>query len=64
MKTEKYRLHKSIEPCNKTFTDIKSNRIFTTSQAETLQSGLHYKCNLLENNKIVAELFWESYYKD
>lgn len=63
MPVEKYRLHKAISPSNKTFTHIKSGRVFTTGNSRS-DEGMYYTCDLMENGVKVAEIYTETYYKD
>ena len=62
MPTEKYRLHSSITPRKgDTFTHIKSGRVFQIGKSEGF---LLYTVPLLENEKEVAKIAYEDYYKD
>ena len=62
MPVERYRLHSAIKPHKgDTLTHVKSNRIFEVGVSEGF---LLYTAPLLENNKAVAKITYEDYYKD
>lgn len=67
MPTEKYRMHHAISPCNLDLIHS-SGRIFKTGKGigkgTGIEAGLYHYCDLFENNIKVAEIHWESYYKD
>ena len=65
---ERYRMHTSISPCNLILTHLQSGRVFKTGPArgkgEGIAAGLFFVCDFFENDVKVAEIHWESYYKD
>ena len=66
MKVERYRMHTSISPTNLVLTHLKTGRTFKTTNRFKNEAGMYFSCNMIDeaNGKTVAEICWETYYKD